>query len=425
MKYEAKVGFVVIVGLVLLMGVISFLGMFKFSSDSYTFDVIFKRAAGLRPDNAVQFVGVPVGKIEKIAVEGSSVKVTVSIKNDVKIPEGSSFLLGSSGVMGSAYIDIEPPTEEFGEYIKAGSRQSGYQGSSMVDVMQSANEVFGKLNTMADTVNGLLGDQDVQDSVKKTIINTQEITTNVNDLTRFFASVAIQNQDELNHMVIKLSGMADHMNNVASRMDRMLLEVDNDGKTSQDIINALQNLKEASENVEKITKSIEGLTGDPDVQEDIRTTLKNAREASDKANKMLGSFGGGFMKTSLDFKYGNKPDKYRVDANIRLNYGPKKFFALGVAGIGEENDLNLQLGRQFSDVLAMRAGVVLGDVGTGIDVNIAKWFKISTDVYDPNDVKIRIAGEFRLNDNFSVVAESLDVRKKASNTTYIGVRGYF
>ena len=425
MKYETKVGFIVIVGVALLMVVISFLGVFKFTSDSYTFDVVFKRAGGLKPDNPVQFVGVPVGKVEKIVVEGSSVRVTVSIKNDVKIPEGSLFLLGASGMMGSSYIDIDPPGVESGYYIEPGSKVTGYQGSSIADVMQSANEVLGKLNTMADTVNGLLGDEDVKNSVKQTITNTQEITTNINDMTRVFSSIAIQNQDELNQMVARLSSMADHMNNVASRMDRMLLEVDNNGQTSQDIINALHNLKEASENVEKITKSIEGLTGDPSVQEDIRMTLKNAREASDKANKMLGNFGGGLMKTSFDFKYGDKPDKYRVDANVQLNYTPKSFITLGVAGIGEENDLNLQLGKKFDDVFAMRAGVVLGDVGTGVDVNIAKRFKVSTDIYDPNDVKIRVAGELRLNDYISLVAESLDVRKKASDSTYIGVRGYF
>lgn len=425
MKYEAKVGFVVILGLALLMGVISFLGVFKFSSDNYTVDVIFKRAGGLKPDDIVQFVGVPVGKVEKVAVEGSNVRVKITMKNDIKIPKGSSFLLGSSGMMGTSYIDIEPPSVEGSEYIGSGDTVVGYQGSSVADVMQSANDVLGKLNIMADTVNSLLSDEDVKNSIKQTISNTQEITNNINDMTRIFSSIAIQNQDELNQMVLRLSSMADHMNNVASRMDRMLLEVDNNGQTSQDIVNALHNLKEASENVEKITKSIEGLTGDPNVQQDIRETLKNAREASDKANKMLGSFGGGMMKTSLDFKYGDKPDKYRVDANLQLNYTPKKFLVLGVAGIGEENDLNLQLGRNFNNTFAMRAGIILGDVGTGVDVNFAKRFKLSTDFYDPNDLKIRVAGEWRLNDYVSLVAESLDVRKKASDSTYVGVKGYF
>lgn len=98
MKYEAKVGFVVILGLALLMGVISFLGVFKFSSDNYTVDVIFKRAGGLKPDDIVQFVGVPVGKVEKVAVEGSSVRVKITMKNDIKIPKGSSFLLGYNSI---------------------------------------------------------------------------------------------------------------------------------------------------------------------------------------------------------------------------------------------------------------------------------------------------------------------------------------
>lgn len=425
MKQETKVGFIVIAGIIVLMVGISFLGAFRFTSDGYKLEIIFKRVGGLSAGNSIQFVGVPVGKVEKVEVFGNSVKVTVSIKDEVKIPKGSTFLLGSSGVMGSAYIDIEPPQSVNEGYLEPGSTINGFQGVGMDDVLGSAKEAFTKLNTMADTVNILLGDEDIQKSLKQTIVNTQDITGNINELTKIFTNIAVENQSELNQMVGQLSGMASHMNNVASRMDRMLLEVDNNGQTSQDLVNSLYNLKQASENIEKITKSIEGLTGDENVQEDIKQTLKNAREASDKANKMLGGFGKGFVNTSFDFKYGDKPNKFRTDANIEVNYAPKQFFVLGVAGIGEENDLNLQLGKKLNDVLGMRAGIFLGDVGAGLDVNVSKWLKLSTDVYDPNKVKVKVAGEFRLNDRFSIVAETLNVRKKLSDSTYIGVRGYF
>ena len=174
----------------------------------------------------------------------------------------------------------------------------------------------------------------------------------------------------------------------------------------------------------KISKSIENMTGDPKTQEDIRETIKNTRQVSEKANKLLGAFGGGEKAAAVDLKYAGKPDKYRVDANFRVNYAQKGFLLMGIADVGEKNDLNLQLGYGTSKA-AFRGGVVLGGVGAGVDYAPLKWLRFFADAYDPNDLKIRIGGEIRLNEKVSLVGESLDARKKIGNTAYIGLRGYF
>lgn len=424
MSNETKVGMVVLTGLLVLMGIVTFLGLFKFSSDTYDLYIRFKRTTGLKPGDIVNFVGVPVGQVDKIEVHGNSVRVTASIKDEIKIPEDSLFLLGSEGVMGAMYIDIEPLNDEKGVFVKPGSEVFGSSGSSMNDFMTSASSVLAKMEVMADAVNAVFADEDIQRSLKSTIVNAGEITQNINELSRVFADVAVQNQNELNMMVGQLSSMAVNMNQVAGRMNRMLGEIDNNGQASKDIVSALQNLQKASENVEKITRSIEGLTGDPRTQENIKVTLENARQASERANKMLGSFGGGKNNVSLDMKYGDKPDKYRFDANMKFGFAKNKFVLMGVNGIGEENDVNFQLG-SGSDKAAIRAGVVLGEVGAGVDYAPLKWLKFSADAYDPNDFKVRVGAEIKLSDKFSIVGESLDVRKKADDTTYVGVRGYF
>lgn len=424
MNNETKVGIVVLTGLLVLMGIVTFLGLFKFSSDTYDIYIIFKRTTGLKPGDIVNFVGVPVGQVDKIEVHGNSVRVAASIKDEIKIPEGSLFLLGSEGVMGAMYIDIEPLNDEKDKFVKPDSEVFGSSGSSMNDFMTSAAGVLTKMEIMADAVNAVFADEDIQRSLKSTIVNAGEITQNINELSRVFADVAVQNQSELNMMVGQLSSMAVNMNQVAGRMNRMLGEIDNNGQTSKDIVEALQNLQKASENVEKITKSIEGLTGDPRTQENIKVTLENARQASEKANKMLGSFGGGKSNVSLDMKYGDKPDEYRFDANMKFGFSKNKFVLMGVSSIGEENDVNFQLG-SGSDKAAVRAGIVLGEVGAGLDYAPFKWLKFSADAYDPNDFKVRVGAEIKLSDKFSIVGESLDVRRKADDTTYVGVRGYF
>ena len=424
MKNETKVGIVVLVGIALLMGMVSFLGLFSFQNDEYQVIVSLERSGGLRKGDNVHFLGVPVGKVKNIEVVDKRVHVKTAIKNDVKIPEGSLFMLGIDGMMGSGYIDIQPPNTSSDNYLQNGAVVNGALGASMGDVLMSASGVMEKLAVMADSVNVIFNNKDVQDSIISVVKNTKDITNSINDMTKVFASVTVENQEEIDLMVKQLSSMSVRMNAVVTRVDTMLQGLDNNGQTNQNIITTLNNLKTASENVEKITRSIEGITGDTNTQKDIKETIKNAKEASAKANKLLGGMGQISTKTSFDFKYGDKPDKYRFDANLRLNYTKKDFFVLGIADVGESNDLNLQLGKG-NDYFALRGGLVLGDLGAGVDIMPTKWFRLSADAYDPNDFKFMVSGEIKLSDKFSIVGESLNIRKSASDKTYVGVRGYF
>jgi phospholipid/cholesterol/gamma-HCH transport system substrate-binding protein len=343
----------------------------------------------------------------------------------VKIPEGSAFLLGSEGMMGSMYIDIDPPQDaKAGGFLAPGATAQGSPGASMNDFMASASGVMQKLEVMADAVNVVFGDKDVQSSIISTVKNTKEITSNISELTRAFADVAVQNKADLYQIIRELSGMATNMNQVAARMNAMLLAIDNNGQTGAQVVSTLKNLQKASENIAKVTKDIEGLTGDPKAQADVRETLQNAKEASERANRMLGALGGLEKEFAFDFKYGSKPDIYRAGASLKINYAPKSFLLMGVAGVGRENDIDLQIGRG-SRGAAIRGGLVLGEPGAGVDYSPLKWLRFFADAYDPNDFKVRIGGEIRLGEKFSLVGESLNVRKKADNTTYVGIRGYF
>ncbi len=424
MNNETKVGAVVLAGIALLMGIVSFLGVFSLASDSYGLFVRYPRASGLKPGNPVNYVGVPVGKVEKMEVYGNAVRIQVSIKNSLKIPVGSQFYLGSEGMMGGMFIDIDPPTQPPGEYLKPGSEINGAYGATIDSFLASGTDVLKKLETMADSVNSVFADEKVQSSIKATVMNSKEITENINRLSEVFAKVAVQNQDELDNMVQQLNQMSVHMNSMAGRMDNMLRDVDNNGQTGRDVAVAMQNLKTASENVARITQSIEEVTGDPKTKDDIKITLKNTREASEKANSILGRVGEIQISPELDVKYGDKPDKYRVDANLRIAPSNSDFFLVGVSDIGDGNDLNLQYGKG-NRYTSFRAGLVLGEPGAGVDVMPVKWFKLSADAYDPNDFKVRLGGEVRLTNNISLVGETLDARRKASDSTYVGVRGYF
>lgn len=95
---EAKVGSVSIIALLMLAYMIIHLGNFSFGEKGYQIQAVFSQVNGLRQGNALRYAGVDIGYVKEIEVFPEGVRVTFSIKPGVKIPEGSTFRIGSDGL---------------------------------------------------------------------------------------------------------------------------------------------------------------------------------------------------------------------------------------------------------------------------------------------------------------------------------------
>ena len=80
--------------------------------DPYTLTVEFPNASGLLRDSDVLLSGARIGRVgasPKLVGQSFAVEVPLIIRGDVKIPRTSSFLVGSSGLLGDRYVDVIPP----------------------------------------------------------------------------------------------------------------------------------------------------------------------------------------------------------------------------------------------------------------------------------------------------------------------------
>ena len=55
-----------------------------------------------------------------------------------------------------------------------------------------------------------------------------------------------------------------------------------------------------------------------------------------------------------------------------------------------------------------------GEFGVGLGYNIADSFRLYTQVYDFDDTKVKLGGELKINDNFSLLGEQTDLRQPMS-----------
>lgn len=423
MSTEAKVGGITLAGLILLAYMIIHLGGFSFGDKGYPVTAVFDQVSGLKEGNLVRYAGVEVGRVKEVKVTPEGVAVTLMIKDGVKIPEGSRFNIGTDGLMGEKYINIAPPPNSSG-YLAPHAVVRGEGPQDMEKLIATADRVLLDVQKLVQSLNDVFGDDKVKASLKESAVNARDITANLKNMSAVLERMAETNEADVNAMVRNLSAMSGSLREVANRVDKMMANVDNDGQTARDLREAIQNIKITSERVEKMAASLEGVVTDPETARNIKDTLRNAREASDKANKMLSKVQSVSVEPGFEVLYNTDSAKYKSNADIRINTSAEDFAILGVSDIGHESKTNVQFGKG-NDRFAARAGVIEGQAGIGVDTKLGNQMRLSLDVYDPNDVRVKLRTQYQVAPNTYIVGQTDSLNKKPEENTYIGVRRTF
>ncbi len=413
---DAKVGAITIAGLALFLMIISFLGVFSFSGSGYVLNVVYEQVNGLKVGNEVRFAGVPFGKVKDIGVQGTKVRAVLKIDADTKIPRNSRFSIGMDGVMGTKFVTIDPPEFAGNEYYKDKEVIAGVKPRGLDEFMEASSKVLDKLGNIADAFNNVFGDKEVQKSMREGFLNASEISKNLNTFSKVMADLASNNQEGISQMVHDMSLMTAHMNSIMEGAD-------NSGATGKNMAIMAQNMATASEHIEKMAASLQDVVTDPQTKKDLKATIHNARETSEKANKMLGVVTD--AKAQTDVMYNDKNKKWRTDMGVQFPLLEHSFVYIGGADVGDDTKLDLNYNKMVNPRFGVRAGLMQGSFGVGMNYKIGRNFKLFTDFYDFNDTKVRVGGELALTKDFSLIAQSTEVNGNGSDTTYFGVRSYF
>ena len=420
---EAKVGSVSAIAFILLAYMIIHLGNFNFGEKGYQVKAVFGQVNGVKQGNVLRYAGVDVGQVKSVEVLPEGVIITFTIRPGVKIPEGSTFRIGSDGLVGEKHINISPPSQSSG-FLEPNSVVRGEDIVGLDQLIASSDRVLAEVHDLVKSMNEILGDNNVKVAMKETILNAKELTKNLSVMSATLARMAQNNEGDIQTMIGNLSIMSGSLREVAGRVDVMLAGVDNDGQTVRDLRETIQNIKMTSQRVEKMAASLEGVVTDPETATNIKETLRNARSVSEKANKMLTKVDSISVKGGFEVLHDNNTGKYRSNADLRINTSPEDFAIIGVTGIGDGSKGNFQIGKG-NEEFAGRAGVIESKVGVGIDKKVGKQMKLSLDAYDPNDVRVKLRAQYQLSPDTFLVGQTDNVNKSSEKSTYIGVRQTF
>ena len=422
---ETKVGALTLGGAVILAGMISFLGAFKLFDGGYDLHVAYPSVNGLQIGSAVRYAGVPIGSVKDAKVEPDQVVITMHVNKDVQIPQEAEFSIGSDGVMGEKFVDVRPPKKYSGVYLRPGSTLTGQPGGDINDFMANSGKVLEKVEGIADALNNVFGDKEVQKSMRDGFINAREISNNLNKFTKVMADSAKENQKEIKNMISQFNQMSVRMNKAMGHLESLMKGADANGQTGKNVAVMAQNLAVTSKNLEDITKTLAEVARDPKTKEDLQATIHNARGVTERANKILGMGDGMKVKTHVDVFHTVEGDKWRSNFGMQFNKTTKGTYGyLGASSIGDDTKLDLYFGKRFRN-LDISTGAMQGKFGVGLGYDINSRFRIYSQLYDFSDSKLRLGGEYMIKDKFFLVGESLDLLHGSKRDVYVGLRAYF
>lgn len=275
MKYftkEVKIAIVAIVGLVVLFLGMNFLkGLDLFSSESKYY-ISFKDISGLSSSCPIYADGYQVGVVRNIQYDYGQTKdiiVEASINKDMRIPKGSSAEIVSD-LMGNVKVNLllaNNMRERInpGETI-VGGINDGAMGQ-MKDLIPIVQKMLPKLDSILCSVNTLLQDSAIANSLHNVETVTGNLTTSTRQLNTLLGT--------LNRRVPGLLAKADNVMDNTEVITGKLAKVDVDG-TMQKVNTTLQNVQEFTHQLNNNQGSLGLLMRDPNLYYDLNATVKSA-----------------------------------------------------------------------------------------------------------------------------------------------------
>ena len=347
MSNEAKVGIFTVIGLVLLTAIVLYLSGFNpAEEDDYSFDITFNQVTGLKPGAGVSYAGIAVGRVQAIEAYKDKAKVTVEIRGGTQIAKDSLFTINSDGLMGEKFISIMPPQHPSGVYLAGGESVQGVDEKGLDYLLAQAGTTLVDVQELIKSMNTILGNKNVQNSLVQTAVNLNELTGNMNELMRVMSNLAVNNQQDIDKMIRNLSAMTASMASAADEIDSMLNDFSGDGQTAENMKTAIANLAATSQSIQKMAANMEPVIADPATAQKLQNIIDNASNISTRADTMMNKVSNIKVKTGVDALYSGGESDWAVNADVRVYSNPNSFLLIGADDIGGGHVAELGMRRE-------------------------------------------------------------------------------
>ena len=250
---EFKVGAFVFVGLAMLGAlVVQFGRLGEGLKTYYGLTVRFSDASGLLKGSDVLLAGAKIGKVSggpRMVREGQGVDVPLKIYDYIKVPEGSKFTVGSSGLLGDRFVNVTMPPGHPKAFLAPNTYISGARETGIDDLTREGGAL----------VNDLRG-------------TVQKIDTTVDRLNQ--DTLSSTNMENLKSSMAHLNEATGALAESSKKLDGVIGKADS----------TMESAKKAADDLQKVLRAaregkglVATLLNNDEVANDLRALISNLR----------------------------------------------------------------------------------------------------------------------------------------------------
>ena len=155
---EFKVGLFVFAGLAVLGALVVQFGRVNEGFKTYyNLTVQFPNASGLLKGSDVLLAGAKIGRVSggpKLQHGSEGVFVPLRIFDYVQVPVGSKFTVGSSGLLGDRFVDVQPPPGQPRDFLHKDAQIAGTRETGMDDLTREGGFLVKDLRDTVKNIDG-------------------------------------------------------------------------------------------------------------------------------------------------------------------------------------------------------------------------------------------------------------------------------
>ena len=228
---------------------------------NYSFTVIFANVQGLNEGDDVNMLGKRIGKVSRAKIIGQKIAVELSIDNSFafKIPIDSKIEVKSEGLMGSKYVSINPGINDK-KYILAGETVEGQREYDFSEITPGIVPITQDIGVFARRLKATLGEEE-KDRIRNTILNIESLTSELDGFVKGYRDVLSKTEREgLKDIVYNLKTASETIKEkVDNDLSQILAGLKNVSNQSEDLKQAIINLKSSSESLNLSSKKFENI----------------------------------------------------------------------------------------------------------------------------------------------------------------------
>ncbi len=375
-------------------------------------------ATGLRRKSPVKTLGLEIGYIHDVNLDGAEVMITVCVTGPVTLVPETRAYIRSAGFLGDKFLELKPvdmisqphkkkePTEIHPEKSSSPPATHDSQQDQPHAILNSFLNLFESSAMAADEADipevnasktlSASRDTELQDMMKKATKLMDQLSLMVGDLRE------VTQQKQFKETIINLNGVLKNLHQITTP----------DGKIVKNLDGALDSMRAMMEQANSVMQKINSNNGTLGKLINDTSIYDEMKAAIQSINLLLGK--AGKLKTFVDLSAVNIPayDGYRGALTVMIQPNPTRYYLIGIANdtlgkttktttttsvngasstvvtqsLNEEKGLRVTalFGKYFGP-LELKAGIILDDgaVGVGYWFDPDRRFGIQVEGYSP------------------------------------------